>query len=134
MPHLLKWGNIGRNWGDFGAWIWLICFGLSRGNGFVRYFFYFLFFQLGAQGAETVQFLNGAAVQALGLSLIAQEKEPGVRLLGDAAETFGNGEVVDLADGDFAAAQAGCALVQGLFHGVDELAVGSEGLVEASGG
>src|ERR1035441_7983565 len=87
------------------------------------------FFQFGAQGAEAFKFLDGAAIVALGLGLVAQEEEPGMGPLGEAVKAFGDVEIVFLAEGDFAAAQAGHLLV----HGVDGMAVGPERLVEASG-
>ena len=54
---------------------------MRREIGFVWYFFYFLYFflfQFGAQGAEAVEFLNGAAVEALGLGLVAPAVLPPV--------------------------------------------------------
>ena len=49
-------------------------------NGFVRDFFRFFLGELGAQGAEAVEFLGGTAILALGLGLIAQEENSSVGL------------------------------------------------------
>src|ERR1035438_3485848 len=118
LPHIGEWVG-------FGEGIWVVCFGLRCGIGFVWYFF----FKFGGQGTEAFEFLDGAAVVALGLGLVTQEESPGMRLLSQAVKTPGDGEIVVLAEGDRALAQAGHLLVQG----VDGLAVGSESLVEASG-
>ena len=66
----------------------LVYFGLGVENGFVR--------EIAAEGFEAVEFLDGAAVLALGLGLIAEEKLPGVFLFCRAAETFGDGVVAVL--------------------------------------
>ena len=110
----------------------MIRVGLRWKIGFVRYFLCFLcffLFQFRAQGAEAVEFLDGAAVVALGLGLVTEEEEPGVGLPGLAVEAFGDGEIVFLAEGDFTVAHAGHVLV----HGVDGLAARAESLVETSG-
>jgi hypothetical protein len=109
--------------------IWLRGFGLTGGNGFVRDFFCFFFFEVGAQGAEPVEFLDGAAVLALGLGLVAEEKGPGVGLLGGAVEAFAEDEIAILDAGDFDVAIAG--ELRG--HQVHGFAFGVEGLVEAGG-
>ena len=96
-------------------------------NGFVRDFFRFFLFELGAQGAETVEFLDGAAVLALGLGLVAQEQGPGVGLLGGAVEAFAENEIAILDAGDFDVAIAG----EFGGHQVHGFAFGVESLVEA---
>jgi len=123
LPHWRKWVR-------FGGEIRFGCFGLRGRIGFVRYFLPIGFLlEFRAQGAETLEFLDGAAIVALGLGLVAQKEGKGMRLLGHTTEALGYGEIVFLAESDFAPAQAGHLLV----HGVDGLAVGSEGLVEAIG-
>jgi len=102
---------------------------LSGENGFVRDFFRFFFFELGAQGTETVEFLDGAAVEALGLGLVAQEESPGVGLLSGAVEALTEDEIAILDAGDFDVAIAG----EFGGHQVDGFAFGVEGLVEAGG-
>src|ERR1022692_2354084 len=92
LPHIGKWVR-------FGDGIWFSCFGLRRQIGFVWCFFHFGFLELGAQGAEAFELLDGAAVVALGLGLIAEEEGPGVGPLGEAVKALGDGEVVFLAEG-----------------------------------
>ena len=58
-------------------------------NGFVRNFCEF-----GAEGLEALEILDGAAVVAFGLGLIAKEEFPGLRMLGELNEAFGQGEVL----------------------------------------
>ena len=72
---------------------------MKGGIGFVWYsfsFFHFFLFEFGAQGAETVEFLDSAAVEALGLGLVAQEESPGVRLVGGAVESLAQDEIAIL--------------------------------------
>ena len=76
-----------------------VYFGFRAGNGFVR--------QFAAEGLEAVEFLDGAAVEALGLGLVAEEEGPTVGLPGEAVEAFGEEEVAVLGAGDFDIAIAG---------------------------
>ena len=100
----------GGNWFDY------IEFGLD--DGFVREF--------AAAGFEALEFLGGAAVETLGLGLIAEEELPVVAFTIDAAEARGQPKVVVLGGGDLDAA--------GEF-GVDDCRRAGyvEGLVEAMG-
>src|ERR1017187_5803193 len=98
-------GGGGRNWVRFGSGIWFGCFGLRRRIGFVWCFFQFV--QFGAQDAEAFEVLNGAAVLALGLGLVAQKEFPGVGLLSVHVEAGGEREIAILGAGDFDIAIAG---------------------------
>jgi hypothetical protein len=83
-----------------------------------------------AEGLEPVEFLNGAAIEALGLGLIAEKKGPTVGLLGEAMEAFGEEEVAVLGAGDLDVAVAAELGI----HGEEGLVAGDvEGLVEAVG-
>jgi hypothetical protein len=82
------------------------------------------------EGFEPVEFLNGTAVEALGLSLIAEEEGPTVGLLAEAMEAFGEEEVAVLGAGDLDIAVA----AEFLIHGEEGFVVGDvEGFVEAVG-
>ena len=54
-----------------------------------------------AEGFETVEFLDGAAVEALGLGLIAEEEGKTVGVFVEAVEAFGEEVVAVLRLGDF---------------------------------
>ena len=53
------------------------------------------------EGFETLEFLEGAAVEAFGLDLIAEEEGPGVGGFGEAVKAIGHEEVAVLGLGDF---------------------------------
>ena len=55
----------------------------------------------GAHGLETLEFLHGAAVEPLGLGLIAEEERPTVGLLGHEEDAFGGKVVAILVLRDF---------------------------------
>src|SRR5579864_789962 len=80
---------------------------------------------------QAFEILNGPAIFAFGLDLIAQEQRPGVGSLvaGHALEAIGEGIVAVLGFGDFDIAVAD----EVLGHGDEELAGGVEGFVEATG-
>jgi hypothetical protein len=71
---------------------------LGGGNGFVWYFF--------AKGLEALELLDGAAVVALGLGLVAQQQGPTVGLAGHAVEACAE-EVVRVSSGIRGLAEAG---------------------------
>src|ERR1017187_1213880 len=98
LPHI---GNRVR----FGNGIWFNWLGSSIRNVFVWYFFEFV--QFGAEVAEACEVLNGAAVLALGLGLVAQKEFPGVGLLSVHVEARGEREIAILGAGDFDIAIAG---------------------------
>jgi hypothetical protein len=105
---------------------------LGGGNGFVWQILVgqVLDGQVRAEGFEAVEILEGAAVLALGLSLVAEEERPGVGLGGEAEEAGGEEVVAVLGAGDFDIAIAG----EGLVHGEEGLIVAdAEGFVEAGG-
>ena len=54
-----------------------------------------------AEGFETVEFLDGAAVQALGLGLVAEEEGEAIGVFVEAVEAFGEEVVAVLRLGDF---------------------------------
>jgi hypothetical protein len=54
-----------------------------------------------AEGFETVEVLDGAAVQALGLGLIAEEEGETVGVFVEAVEAFGEEVDAVLGEGDF---------------------------------
>jgi hypothetical protein len=83
----------------------------------------------GAQGFETVEFFDCAAVQAFALGLVAQEQREGVVLAGQAAETIGKGIVAILGASDFDIAIAD----ESRSHGGDGSSVVIEGHIEADG-
>jgi hypothetical protein len=58
---------------------------------------------LAAEGAEPLEFLDGAAVETLGLGLVAEKQRPGVGLGAQNVKAFGQPEVVILRAGDFEA-------------------------------
>jgi hypothetical protein len=109
-------GQLGRGLGrvkGFGF------FGFRVHGGFVWHFF--------AEGLEAVEFLDGAAVLALGVGLIAQEESEAVGLPGEAVEAFGEekvavlrpGDLVVLVDEQGAELHVGAsAAVEGLIHAV----------------
>ena len=95
--------------------------GMRGENGFVRNFCEF-----GAKGFEAVEILDGAAVVAFGLGLVAEEEFPGLRMLGEVNEAFGQGEVLFLGARHL---QAGIADI-----GVQKVdGFGIAGMVEAGG-
>ena len=67
--------------------------GLAVENGFV--------WQFRPEGPEPFEVLDGAAVVALGLRLIAEKQGPGIGLAGEAVETLGEAVVAILGAGDF---------------------------------
>jgi len=78
-----------------------------------------------AEGFETVEFLDGAAVEALGLGLIAEEEGKTVGVFVEAVEAFGEeviavlglGDLVIVVDERFANAHQGAAVaVEGLIE------------------
>jgi hypothetical protein len=83
------------------------------------------------EGLQAVEILDGPAIFAFGLDLIAQEQRPGVGSLvsSHALEAIGEGVVAVLGLGDFDIAMAD----EVLGHGDEELPGSVEGLVEASG-
>jgi hypothetical protein len=83
------------------------------------------------EGLQALEILEGAAIFAFGLDLIAQEQRPGVGspVAGHALEAIGEGVVAVLGFGDFDIAMAD----EVLGHGDEELARGVEGVVEATG-
>jgi hypothetical protein len=94
-------------WFEIGLW-----------NGFV--------WQFSPEGFEAVEFLDGAAVVALGLGLIAQQEAETVGLAGHAMEAVAQQVVAVLSAGDFDIAVAGDDRVQE----ADGFVVVVEGLVE----
>jgi len=68
-------------------------FGFGVDGGFV--------WETVAEGAETLEFLDGAAVKTLGLRLVAEEQRPAVGLGGQEVEATGQRVVVVLAGSDF---------------------------------
>jgi len=73
---------------------------LRRGNGFVFGFVWGNVGEFGAKPFETVEIFDGAAVEALGLGLVAEENGPGGGVSGEAGEALGEAEVAILAAGD----------------------------------
>jgi hypothetical protein len=80
-------------------------------------------------GFETVEFLDGAAVEALGLGLVAEEEGKAVGVFVEAVEAFGEEVVAVLGLGDFVIVvdEFGADAHQGA-------AVAVEGLIEEGGG
>jgi hypothetical protein len=79
------------------------------------------------EGLEAVEILDGAAVEAFGLGLVAEEQLPAVGLAGHALESFAEGVGAVLAAGDFDVAIAGELLA----HGDEGDLIVVEGLVHA---
>jgi hypothetical protein len=81
-----------------------------------------------AEGFETLEFLDGAAVEALGLGLIAEEEGKTVGVFVEAVEAFGEEVVAILGLGDFVifVDEAGADAHQGATVAID-------GFVEAGG-
>jgi len=75
---------------------------------------------------EALEFLDGAAVHALGLRLVAQEQGPAVRLAGEAVEAFAESVVAVLGAGDLDISVAGHVRAHG-----DEWLFAGEGLIES---
>jgi hypothetical protein len=112
-------GAIWVGWGDgVSGFLW---FKIGLGDGFVWQFF--------TEGFEAVEFLDGAAVVALGLSLITQQEGEAIGLAGHAMEAIAEQEVAVLGAGDFDVAVAG----YGGIHEADGFAGAVEGLVQAGG-
>jgi hypothetical protein len=65
---------------------------------------------LGAERFEALEFGEGAAIKALGLSLIAEAEAPGVAAGGDAGEALAEEEISILLLGDLDAAGAGIGI------------------------
>jgi hypothetical protein len=78
---------------------------------------------------ETAKFIEGAAVLALGLGLVAEEERPSIGLAGGAQEAFGEAVVAILGSGDFDIAIAGKFFA----HGSEGVVGSVEGFVEAGG-
>ena len=94
---------------------------MGAGNGFV-----WNFCKFGADGFEAVEILDSAAVEALGLGLVAEKEFPGLGVFGKVAEAFGEDEVLLLAAAHL---EGGVAEV-----GVEEVdRFGVAGIVEAGG-
>src|ERR1039457_6852772 len=81
-----------------------------------------------AEGFETLEFLDGAAVQALGLGLVAEEEGETVGVFVEAVEAFGEEVVAVLGLGDFV-----IVVDEGLANAHQGAAVAVEGLVEEGG-
>ena len=85
--------------------------------------------QGGAEALQALEVLHGAAVQPVGLGLIAQEQRPTIGALGHAVEAFPEGVIAVLGAGDFDIAIAG----ELLGHGDEGRAVATEGGIEGGG-
>jgi hypothetical protein len=100
-------------------------FGLGLGwgldDGFVR--------QLFTEGFEPVEFLDGAAVVAFSLGLVAEQEGEAVGLAGHAMEAIAQQVIAVLGAGDFDIAIAG----DGFIHEADGFAAAIEGRVQAGG-
>ena len=136
----MRAGDLGR--GRFSLWgegsdgfVWrggrgCYVLGLGVENGFV-----WCFCKFGAEGSEAVEVFDGAAVEALGLGLVAEEEFPGLGIGGEIEKAFGEDEVLPLAAGDFQlrVAEVGVEEAGGCgFGGVME-ARGEEAAFEAGG-
>jgi len=77
-----RWGRRFRGGKGFGF------FGFGLNNGFVR--------QLVAEGAEALEFLDGAAVKTLGLGLVAEKQRPTAGAMDLTNEPIGQATGVDL--------------------------------------
>src|ERR1700680_1135505 len=82
------------------------------------------------EGLQAIEILEGPAIFAFGLDLIAEEQRPGVGSLvaGHALEAIGEGVVAVLGFGNLDIAMDD----EVLGHGNEELAGGVEGFVEAT--
>ena len=89
------------------------------GDGFV--------WELGAEGLETVEILDGAAVEALGLGLIAEEELPGIGLAVQSVEADGEAEAAVLGAGDLDIAD------ELIVEEVVRSAMGGDGLIQGRG-
>ncbi len=118
-------GTVRRGWVRFGGGKRRGFSGLRVRNGFVRHFGR----ERGAEGDEAFELLDGAAVVALSLGLVAQEERPGVGAAGKAVEAGGQGEVAVLGADDFDIAIAN----EFPGHGRDGVTGPIEGLIEAGG-
>lgn len=78
-----------------------------------------------AEGPEALELLEGAAVEALSLGLVAEEQAEGVGEVVEAVEALGEGEVTVLPVGDLD------AVGQLRLHGDPETVAAGEALVEA---
>ena len=94
---------------------------MGAGNGFVWYFR-----ECTAEGSDAVEIFDGAAVEALGLDLVAEEEFPGLRIGCEVEEAFGEGEVLFLS-----AAHFEIGVAEGAVEEVDGLDLA--GLVEEGG-
>jgi hypothetical protein len=80
-----------------------------------------------AKGADALKFLDGAAIEPLGLRLETQEESYIAAAFIDAAEAFDDQKIAVLGDGDF-------LLVDQLgLQEAERTSVGIEGFVEAGG-
>src|SRR6476469_6043007 len=90
-----------------------------------------------AQLLEALQFLDSAAVEALGLRLVAEEQVPTIRAATDAGEAFGHQKIAVLGAGDveIAAKHGGVERHKGTGGGVHSLveAGGEHAIFQASG-
>ena len=93
--------------------------GIGRHDGFVR--------EVPSQSPEALEFLDGAAVETLGLGLIAEEQREAVGFASQDLETLGQGAGAVLGPGDFDIAD------EVVGEGIDQAAIAIEGLVEATG-
>src|SRR5947209_12718522 len=98
----------------------LFSWGWRLRNGFVRW--------LRADALKTFELLDGAAVMALRLSLIAQEQRPAIGLADHAVKPFTQEKISVLSTGDFDVTRGELRAHQE--HG---LASGVERLIETSG-
>ena len=78
---------------------------------------------------DAIEFFDGAAVEALGLGLVAEEQRPTVGVFDHAMESFAQGVGAVLAAGDFDISIAG----QGSAHGGPWGLIVIEGLIHAYG-
>src|ERR1017187_1622129 len=98
------------------------CFGFLRlwsGDGLV----YGFVREFGAERFQAVEIFYGAAVETLGLGLIAEKDGPGWGVSGETAEAFGEAEIAILGAGDFEVVSEdfGEELVNGEVFGVHDL-------------
>jgi hypothetical protein len=82
-------------------WVW---FGFDFGGKWHRFFRNGFVWKnvvaLGAEADEALEVLDGAAVLALGLGLVAEDERPGRGLFGQKVEALGERKVEDLLRGD----------------------------------
>ncbi len=96
-------GDLGDGVGGCGVGFGFV---LRRGNGFslfglgVEDGFVLHFCELGAEGLDAVEIFDGAAVEALGLGLIAEEPQKSAGLGHHALEALGDREAAVLGSGD----------------------------------